>query len=355
MTSYEEILGRMTDTFSEQAGFVPDRASDIGMRLRVLAGEIHGLLGELDWLHRQSFPQSAVGQELDYHAETRGLKRKSAVRARGELTFRREEALWYDVEISAGTVCSTLGSGGLRYRTTEAATLPAGELFITAPAEAEEGGDAYNVSTSRVSVLITPPAGINGVSNEVAFQGGVDGEEDDALRERLLKSYAEIPNGTNAAFYRDHVLRYEGISTVSVVPMGRGVGTVDIYVACNGGIPENGLMAEIQSDLEKLREICVDVQVLPAALVNTSVFMTVKPKAGYGMSEVRADCIEAINQYFAGLAIGESALLAGIGRAIFALEGVENYSFVTNMCSDKHVNHTQLAVPGQVGIAQEGA
>ena len=350
--TYDEILGRMTDTFTAEAGFTPDQASDIGIRMRVLAGEIHGLFGQLDWLYRQSFPQTAAGLELEHHAQTRGLTRKNAVQAHGELTFTREEPLWYDVVIPAGTVCSTTGSGGLRFLTTAETTLPSGQLSATVAAQADEGGDAYNVSIGRVTVLITPPPGITGVSNGVAFIGGVDGESDEQLRQRLLKSYSEIPNGTNAAFYRDQALRVEGISTVSVIPMARGVGTVDIYVACDGQAPDPALVTQIERDLAALREICVDVQVLPANLISANVYMTVTPKAGYAMNNVRSDCTQAIQDYFTGLDIGQSALLAGIGQAIFAVDGVKNYTFNTMMCSDKHVTATQLAVCGSIGIAE---
>ena len=96
------------------------------------------------------------------------------------------------------------------------------------------------------------------------------------------------------------------------------------------------------------------VEVLPAELVETSVYMTVTPKDGYGMNEVRAACIQAINKYFAGLKIGQPALLAEIGRDVLALDGVANYSFVTTMCSDNEVSDTELAVPGEIGIAEGG-
>ncbi len=350
--TYEEILSRMCDAFTEQSGFTPDQASDIGIRMRVLAGEIHSLCGQVDWLSRQSFPQTAVGQELDYHAQTRGLSRKNAVTAQGELTFTRAEALWYDVPIAAGTVCSTTGVNGLRFVTAAAAVLPAGQLSVTVAARADQGGEDYNVAPGRVTVMITPPSGITGVQNGVAFTGGVDGESDEALRARLLKSYAEIPNGTNAAFYRDQALRYEGISTVSVVPMARGTGTVDVYVACNGAAADPALMEKIEKDLSALREICVSVKVKTPTLISTNIYLTVTPKEGYAMSAVRADCTEAVKRYFAGLAIGQPALLAGVGQQIFAVEGVKNYAFNTVMCSDKNVTATQLAVLGTVGIAE---
>ena len=40
MPSYESIVQRMQEEFEKQAGFVPDDASDIGIRMKVLAGEL---------------------------------------------------------------------------------------------------------------------------------------------------------------------------------------------------------------------------------------------------------------------------------------------------------------------------
>ena len=51
--TYESILSRMQDQFQELAGFPADDASDIGIRLKVLAGELFSACTNLDWLKRQ--------------------------------------------------------------------------------------------------------------------------------------------------------------------------------------------------------------------------------------------------------------------------------------------------------------
>ena len=58
---YETILERMKETFRQEAGFEADDASDVGIRLKVLAGEVFSLLHSVDWLRRQVFPQTAQG------------------------------------------------------------------------------------------------------------------------------------------------------------------------------------------------------------------------------------------------------------------------------------------------------
>ena len=65
--NYSEILERMQTEFEKNAGYVPDDASDIGIRMKTLAGEIFSLESSIDFLKRQMFPTTATGEYLDKH------------------------------------------------------------------------------------------------------------------------------------------------------------------------------------------------------------------------------------------------------------------------------------------------
>ena len=78
METYEEILGRMQGTFEELAGYPADDASDIGIRLRVLAGEVYSLTAAMDWLEQQFFAQTAQDEQLDLRAQEHGIQRRPA-------------------------------------------------------------------------------------------------------------------------------------------------------------------------------------------------------------------------------------------------------------------------------------
>ena len=68
MESYEEILERMKNKFTELSGSNVNDDSDIGIRMKVLAGEIFSLQNNVNWLKNQMFAQTAVGEQLDYLA-----------------------------------------------------------------------------------------------------------------------------------------------------------------------------------------------------------------------------------------------------------------------------------------------
>lgn len=352
MDTYEEILTRMQNKFSTLAGFSADEASDIGIRLKVLAGEIYSQGANFEWLKNQLFTQTASGSYLDLHAIERGLSRKTAIKSTGTLTFSITTALSYDVQIPAGTVCATSGVDAIRFETTEAVTLAAASLSVAAKAQSVEGGSDKNTGASTVTVMITPPAGISAVTNASAFTGGTDAETDEELRARIIESYKNISNGTNIAFYKGEILKYDGIYSVSVVPLARGTGTVDIYVAGKGAVPSDSLIATIQSGISSLREINIDVKIKAPTLVTVNTPVKITLESGYIFSEVQAECLTAINNYYNSLAIGQQVIFAAIGNAIFQIEGVKNYSFESTVDFDKVMAASELAVPGTVSVTQ---
>ena len=74
-------------------------------------------------------------------------------------------------------------------------------------------------------------------------------ESDTALRERILDSYIDRPNGMNAAYYKALALSVDGIEKVGVLSKARGAGTVDVYVKGEGGEVSDAKLAEVQQVL----------------------------------------------------------------------------------------------------------
>ncbi len=342
---YETILERMKETFRQEAGFEADDASDVGIRLKVLAGEVFSLLHSVDWLRRQVFPQTAQGDYLTMHGQQRGIQRKAALTASGSLTFSRKNPLAYDLTIPLGTICSTEGGTALRFQTTQEAVLKAGYRSVKVAAKAVEAGANSNAAVGTVKVMVTPPAGIESVANEEPFSGGVDGENDEQMRERLLQSYAQVSNGTNAEFYRSFAMQYDGVESVCVVPRENGAGTVSVYLAARGGTPSEELIQRIQTDLNALREINVDVQVKAATKKSVRLACYLKPTADYTFEEIKPICQQALDNYYASLSVGESVFLTHVGKMFLETGVVENYKFYS-VSSDTAIAKTEIAVAG---------
>ena len=237
MESYQGILTRMEEAYRAETGQEVTAVSDLGLRLRVLAGELFRLEGELEWLGRQAFPQTAWGEELDLHGAQRGLPRREAAQAAGVLTFSRYLPLDFDLVIPAGTVAASGGEEAVEYETTEEATLTAGELTVDVPARAVAGGAQGNAASGYINTLVTPVSGIDYVVNEAAFTGGEDREPDDSYRERILAAWTRRAASGTAGFYEELALSVEGVTLAQAVPQEDGPGTVGLYLWGQGPLP----------------------------------------------------------------------------------------------------------------------
>lgn len=119
-------------------------------------------------------------------------------------------------------------------------------------------------------------------------------------------------------------MSHGGVAAARAVGRARGIGTVDVYIAGESGLPGAALLEEVRADLQERREIAVDVEVkAPAAVpVNVSAAIAVGENADFGEVKARAEL--AISTLFTGRMLGRPVLLAELGSRLYALEGVEN-------------------------------
>ena len=331
METYEQILSHMKEVYEQESGHSAEDVSDAGLRLRVMAGELYRLQTELSWLERQAFPQTAAGEWLDRHGEMRGVTRKAATHAKGEITFSRYLPLSFDLVIPKGTRCASTGSAPIEYETTEEAVLTAGNLSLTIPCQAVLSGPDGNIAAGYVNTLLTALTGINYVGNRVPFTGGREQETDEEYRGRVLSAYANIPNGTNAAYYRDVALSCEGVGSVGVIPRKDGNGTVGVYIWGEGEAPAQAVLNRVKEECEQRREMGVTVSVQAAAAKKIDVGVRIKLPDGGGMERAREDIQKAMTAYFAGLTVGSPVYLAALERVILNACPATKISFFVTM------------------------
>ena len=353
MRTYEEILNSMKEKYENLTGSVVCEESDIGIRMRILGGEIYSALQNAEWLKRQMFPDTAEGDYLEKHAAMRGLERRGAAPSFGVVTFSLSEALTAPVAIPKGTVVGTQGENAQRFETLEDAVIEVGETAADVQVRALLAGREGNVRRETVNVLVTSPAYIDRVTNKNPFSGGVDPESDESLRERIIDSFINVSNGTNCAYYRNMALKVEGVTSAGVVPKERGAGTVDIYIASENTEATDEQVEMVQDVLSELREVNVDVQVHKATPVHVSIMPSVAVKEGYEFEEVREKCEEALHDYIATRGVGGKVLLIEAGELLYHIEGVKQYSFTSMVNSNVLCKPYQYPVPFEI-IVKEG-
>ena len=88
----DEIYSQMAQTFQTETGLALAGDGDMAVRLYAVAAQIYALYVQADWVARQCFPQTALGDYLDKHAQLRGLERRDAVAAVGAPLLRAVRA-----------------------------------------------------------------------------------------------------------------------------------------------------------------------------------------------------------------------------------------------------------------------
>ena len=349
MKEWTEIYEQLRGTFAQRAGFVPSEGCDSAVRLYALAAELQSLLMQADWVLDQSFPQTAQGMYLDYHAETRGITRAAAEKATGVIRFAAADKVTAACPIEKGTVCMT--AEGVRFETTEDAAIAVGSQWADVPAQAVEAGAGGNVIAGTVTLLSAMPVGVVQCTNPAAFSGGCDAESDEALRGRVLASYQRLPNGANAAYYEQEAMRYPGVAAAKAVGRARGIGTVNVVIATHAGVPDAALLAAVETDLQKKREIAVDVKVLAPAVETVAVTAALKAAPGYTFAEAKAGAQSALEALFTGELLGKSVTTARLLTLLCGVEGVENVH-LTAPAADVAVGSTELPMLGTVTISE---
>lgn len=347
--TYNKIYQRMKTKYEQESETEIDEKSDVAIRLKVLAGEIYNAQVNFEWLKNQMFADSASGEYLDYIAKQRGLERKKATKAQGEIIFSISQPVDHNIIIPLGTVVATDDSSPVRFCTTEEEEISAGNTLVSVYAEAVNPGREGNIKKDKATVGVSVPTEIEKVRNPIAFSSGEDEETDSELRERIRKTFTNRSNGTNKAYYEKLALAVEGIAKASAVARVRGSGTVNIYVCSSDGDADSTAIEKLQAIVDKERELNVDVEVYNATSVSYDLKVTVTARNGYSESEVKRDCIAAFEKYINSIPIGGKLYLSALGKALMETDSVENYEYDTSM-QNKEISVTQRFKAGSTEI-----
>ena len=346
MKTVDGLYSDMIADFTARTGMEVSDGGDLSARLYAAAAQIYALYVQADWVNRQCFPQTAQGEYLDHHAQLRALERKAACCAEGVVRFFGDAASEVTRVIPAGTVCMTPGL--VRFTTTQDGELAPGESHVDIPAQAVQPGGTGNVIAGSIRMMSAAPVGITGCTNPQVFSGGADEENDEQLRQRILNSFARLPNGANAAFYEQGALSFERVAAAVAIPRARGVGTVDIVVATQDGMPDVQLLAQIREYFRARKEIAVDVGVVAPTEVPVAVQVRI---AAEDFAQVQPRVIQAINSFFTGELLGKNVLRAKLGSVIYSVEGVDNYTLDIPL-EDIKVEKNELPVLTSISVEE---
>ena len=288
---------------------------------------------------------------MDKHAQLRGVARRQAAKATGTVRFYMGQPQETETGIPEGTVCMT--AAGVRFLTTRAVEVKAGETFADAPVIADEAGASGNVGAGAIVFMALPPMRIVACANLEPLTNGLDEEGDKELRERVLATYQRLANGANNAFYRQAAMSFDEVAAVTVLPKYDGVGTVGVVPAAQGGIPSQELLKEMQAYFDRVREIACEVQVIPPTEHKVDLELTLWVEKDRDFNTVADTVKRTLTGWFNGERLGQPLLRARLTSLVFGVDGVANCEF-TKPAADLPLDSMTLPVLNGLTVIDGG-
>lgn len=276
---------------------------------------------------------TSEGAELDTWMADFGATRLPGVAAVGVLTLSRATPGWAarvppgTLARAEGVLVQVLADQGHPAWDNDAYVIPPGALSLDVPAAAVAAGRLGNIRAGAARLLASPVAGVDAVTNPYAFTGGLDTEDDDALRRRFTLFLDSRTRGTADALRWAVASVRQGLQ----VRVAEGVdtaglprpGSVMLVLDDGTGSPSQGLLADVAAAVELVRPVGVFVAVAAPVGVEAAVRLRV---AGPGYARAAAEA--AVGTHVAGLGIGEalvrSRLVAAAHGADPAVAAVED-------------------------------
>lgn len=297
--------------------------SDNYARASSLAAVAEGIYAHQNWLIKQFFPDTADTEFLVKHAGLRGLRRRNATYAsgRGATILGQENA-----QISAGLQIKT--EDNRFYETTESAVISSsGSVVVSVRSLAT--GASQNIKTPTKGSFMSAPVGVQTdvILNDVI--GATDAESDSSLLERLLEIIRRPPAGGNKYDYRTWALSVDGVSAAYVYPLRRGLGTVDIAITSDNGVPSDETIQRCQAYIDDVRPVTArESKVVKPDVTKVDFDIQVKI-SGVTLSEITQSIIVALTDYFNTLIPGDSLIVSQCEAVVNNLVGVVDRKFIT--------------------------
>jgi uncharacterized phage protein gp47/JayE len=339
-----ELVDRIRDDFRGRlqiTGALVRRAMADVFAL-VWSGAVYGLHGHIAWAVRQLFALTADREQLIIIGAMYGLSPTPAQFATGSVEV--TSAAGSDVDVPAGTVF--VRDDGETY-TADALVVVPGTGTASVAVTAENAGEAPNTDAGETLQFESPIGGLDSTVTIEAdadgdgIAGGLEVEETEDFRDRVLLRLREPPTGGSDQDYeawalevagvtRAWVYRYEDASGTQGV-----LGTVTVrFVRDNDTpsiFPDAGEIAEVQTKLDEERPTTAEVTAKGAIELATPFTLSVTPNTAAVQAAVNAELDDLFRREGEpGNGAGRGTiLLSQMRTAIGVAEGLTDYTLTS--------------------------
>jgi len=298
--------------------------------LRVLSdaqgGLCHLTLQYVDWLSLQLLPDTAETEWLDRHGAI-WLTNSDGTKGRKQATFASGIAAFEGTNGTVVPISSQL-DGTVGYETTAEITLGTGPS--EAPVRALDPGAVGNMNEGDALSATIP--GVDTVT-VVTMTGGVDTENDDDLRARILHRIQNPPMGGAVADYVTWALACPGVTRAWAAPE-QGIGTITVRFlmdelrAADDGWPQPADIQYVHDYINKMR---------PVTVKDCYVLAPIKEFIDVTIQNLMPDTVEAEGAVEASLrqmlfelaAPGQTIYAAWVSYAIMNAPGIVSFNLIT--------------------------
>lgn len=207
------------------------------------AGMAHLHYAYLDYIALQTNPFTATDEWLAGWMALKQTYRKAATASQSSSV---EATGTSGARLPAGTVLNR--SDGYQYVTDSELIIGAGKkgtTTITAilPDLTDDSTGGGSNGNADAGTILTLDANVSGVDNSLTLvdpaTGGADIEGIEDFRQRGLLAYQNPPQGGSDADYKKWALAVSGVTRAWIKRRGMGVGSVVIYIMCDGNDTTN--------------------------------------------------------------------------------------------------------------------
>lgn len=345
LRDYQTIIDQMVAAAQAECTELTDLTPGSPMLALLQAGALNTLYLQLLAVEVAKVARltTSTGTDVDTWAADFDFDRLPSVAATGTVTFSRYLTT-NAATIAVGSMVKTEdGTAFLVTQDTDNAlwnvgagayVIPSGVASGTLPVEAVVAGVSGNVRAGTITVIASPIAGVDSVTNAAAFINGVDPEDDAALKKRFIHYINTRSQATNGAIEYAIANTQQGLSYKVVEnkdPSGAAqAGFFTVYVDDGSGEPSDDLLADLRSNIDAVRPISVTFAVLSADVVTANVSVNITAKPGYDKKALLGPVAAAIQDYINGLGVGVPLSFYRLAHvAQDNVEGVESISGLT--------------------------
>ena len=331
--SFEEIHKIMLDSLpsdidKSEGGFPWDFTAPTALIAAMLCQQVLPGVIALNW------PETSYGEYVDRHATTRGMERRAATAATGEITITGTPG----TVIPAGyTVCDVSENGvpSVDYITTEETQISESGT-VTVPIICKQTGTVGNTPAGTIIVPVTKISGVTGITNLEDVIGGTDIESDESLQDRIVeydRTQGESFVG-NVADYKRWSTSVDGVGAAVIIPANDDTGLVTIVLVDSNGAPATDELCEAvynyimrpDDEDKRLAPVNAYLSVIPPETLIVGIKAVVEVEFEATIESVQASYMAQLALYIPEALEDKEIKFTRIGAILSSIRGVNDYS-----------------------------